>query len=267
MEKEKIRSLLKSSNIDQGLKLLQDVKNKELVEFFSSLIQERVRDIYFEGISDINLFNKGLSILKEFTPDISHLNISSCEIKSFDISDFVSLKSLNASYCYNLTNIEGLEKLKNLESLNVENSPSLHSLDVYELENLYEIVGLRTNAGMHFGGNIEAYEEDWWDHLDFLFDELELEHLFGDVGIITISEADFHENTIADFRWSGPKSINVSTREKLGFWIGDDKLDIHFSENSYIWPSTEEVTLALFTSDWTFITCFTRHRDDFSIDW
>ena len=263
MVKEKIRSLLKSSNIEQGLKLLQDVKNEELVEFFSSLIQERVREIYFEGTSDINLFNKGLSILKEFTPNIIDLDISSCEIKSFDISDFVSLKSLNASYCYNLTNIEGVEKLKNLETLNVVNTPSLHSLDVYELENIANVVGLRNKSGMHFGGNIEAMEEDWWDQLDYLFNELELDYLLGEIGIITISESDFHDNTIADFRWSGPKSINVTTREKIGLWIGEDNIDEHFSLNSYIWPSGDEATLALFTNDWTFITSFTKHRDNF----
>ncbi|MAR40181.1 MAG: hypothetical protein CMD22_05925 [Flavobacteriales bacterium] len=264
--KQKIENLLKSTNLDEGLKLLKDINNEAVIECFSSLIQERVRENYFEGISDMSQVAKGLAILKEFTPNLTSLDISLCELDSLDVSDFINLISLNASYCSNLTNIQGLENLKNLENLNVKNSPCLLNLDVYQLENLYEVVGLRTNAGMHFGGNIEAYEEDWWDHLDFLFDELELEHLFGDVGIITISEADFHDKTIADFRWSGPKSINVSTREKLGFWIGDDKLDIHFSEKSYIWPSAEEVTLALFTSDWTFITCFTRHRDDFSIE-
>ena len=71
MYKEKIESLLKSSKIDQGLNLLRDVKNEELVEFFCSLIQERVRDIYFDGISDFSIFNKGLLILKEFTPNIT----------------------------------------------------------------------------------------------------------------------------------------------------------------------------------------------------
>ena len=62
---------------------------------------------------------------------------------------------------------------------------------------------------------------------------------------------------------SGPKSINVTTRKKLGFWIGDDKLDENFSKNSYIWPSENEAALALFTSDWTFITSFTKHKDNF----
>lgn len=264
--KEKIENLLKSSNLDEGLKLLKEINNEEVTESFSSLIQERVRENYFEGISDMSQVDKGLTILKEFTPNITSLDMSLCEIDSLDVSEFINLISLDTSYCSNLTNIQGLEHLKNLENLNVINSPYLLNLDVYKLEDLYNVVGLRTNSGMHFGGNIEATEEDWWDHLDFLFDELELEHLFGDVGIITISEEDFHDKTIAHFRWSGPKSINVSTRDKLGVWIGDDKLDIHFSQNSYIWPSEEEVTLALFTSDWTFITSFTRHRDDFSIE-
>ncbi len=264
--KEKIENLLKSSNLDEGLKLLKEINNEEVTESFSSLIQERVRENYFEGISDMSQVDKGLSILKEFTPNITSLDMSLCEIDSLDVSEFINLISLDTSYCSNLTNIQGLEHLKNLENLNVINSPYLLNLDVYKLEDLYNVVGLRTNSGMHFGGNIEATEEDWWDHLDFLFDELELDHLFGDVGIITISEADFHDKTIAHFRWSGPKSIDVSTRDKLGVWIGDDKLDIHFSQNSYIWPSEEEVTLALFTSDWTFITSFTRHRDDFSIE-
>ena len=106
-------------------------------------------------------------------------------------------------------------------------------------------------------------EEDWWDQLDYLFNELELDYLLGEIGIITISESDFHDNTIADFRWSGPKSINVTTREKIGLWIGEDNIDEHFSLNSYIWPSGDEATLALFTNDSTFITSFTKHRDNF----
>ncbi|MAO71058.1 MAG: hypothetical protein CMD02_00935 [Flavobacteriales bacterium] len=262
MCKQKIENLLKSSDIERGLKLLKDIKNEEISESFSSLIQERVRELYFEGIIDNIQVNKGLSILKDFTPNITSLDISTCEIDELDVSQFISLISLNASYCYNLTNIIGLKKLKNLEFLNVKNSPSLLSLDVDELEDLPNVTGLRTNSGMHFGGNIEAMEEDWWEQLDFLFDELELDHLFGEIGIITISEEDFHDKTIADFRWSGPKSINVTTREKLGFWIGEDKLDEHFSQNSYIWPSDNESCLALFTNDWTFITSYTRHRDD-----
>ena len=98
--------------------------------------------------------------------------------------------------------------------------------------------------------------------IDYLFNELELDYLLGEIGIITISESDFHDNTIADFRWSGPKSINVTTREKIGLWIGEDNIDEHFSLDSYILvhQRMKQLLKLLFTSDWTFITSFTKHK-------
>ena len=120
--KEKIENLLKSSNLDEGLKLLKEINNEEVTESFSSLIQERVRENYFEGISDMSQVDKGLTILKEFTPNITSLDMSLCEMDSLDLSEFINLISLDTSYCSNLTNIQGLEHLKHLENLNVINS-------------------------------------------------------------------------------------------------------------------------------------------------
>lgn len=266
MKKEEIDIVLKSDNPEIAFDWLKNEEDLALIESFSVLISSAVREYYFDGISDISKITTGLEILYSLTPNLTHLDISGCEIELLDVSQFPKLKYLNASYNNCLRSIEGLDKLENLEELYVRSTPSLVNLDVSNLEDLPNIAGLRTEYGMHFGGNVAVYEEDWWDNLEYLFEELDLGHLFGSIGILTIDESDFEDGNISNFRWSGPKSIDITTCDKLAVWLGKNKLDIHFSQESYIWPSDEEVTLALFTSDWTFITSFTKHRDDFDVE-
>lgn len=267
MKKEEIEIVLKSNNPELAFEWLKNEEDLALLESFSLLIAKTVRKYYFEEMYNNNdQVAKGLDILRSLTPNLNSLDISGCEIEYLDVSQFTKLKYLNASYNNCLRSIDGLEKLENLEELYVRSTPSLVNLDVSNLEDLPNIAGLRTEYGMHFGGNISAYEEDWWDNLEYLFEELDLGHLFGSIGILTIDESDFEDGIISNFRWSGPKSIDITTCDKLAVWLGKNKLDIHFSKDSYIWPSDEEVTLALFTSDWTFITSFTKHRNDFDVE-
>ena len=124
------------------------------------------REYYFEEMYNNNdQVAKGLDILRSLTPNLNSLDISGCEIEYLDVSQFTKLKCLNASYNNCLRSIDGLEKLENLEELYVRSTPSLVNLDVSNLEDLPNIAGLRTEYGMHFGGNISVYEEDWWDIL------------------------------------------------------------------------------------------------------
>ena len=102
------------------------------------------------------------------------------------------------------------------------------------------------------------------EELDEFFDDAE--KYCEVVTILTIDESDFYDEIFSRWQCSGPKSIDLSTRDKLGIWLNKEKLECRFSEDSDIWPSQDEASVALFTSGWDFITSFKKHRNDFTID-
>ena len=62
---------------------------------------------------------------------------------------------------------------------------------------------------------------------------------------------------------SGPKYIDLSTRDKLRTWLDKEQIETLFASDSFVWPSEGEASVALFTSGWDFITSFKKHRNDF----
>jgi hypothetical protein len=79
-------------------------------------------------------------------------------------------------------------------------------------------------------------------------------------------ESDFYDEIFSRWRCSGPKSIDLSTRDKLGIWLNKERLESRFSEDSDIWPSQDEASVALFTNTWNCIASFKKHRNNFTID-
>jgi internalin A len=71
---------------------------------------------------------------------IERLSCTWCEnMYSVNLADFKALKHLELSYCDNLTEIRGLEFLKDLEYLFVNNCESLKSLQVSKLRKLIHL--------------------------------------------------------------------------------------------------------------------------------
>ena len=257
----KIEQLLQSENYENGFELLKTINDPQLNEALAGLIQNTIKEKYFEiGATAY----EGLELLRILSPNITSLDLSGSYVEELDLSKFISLQELNLSYCNELHTVKGLERLDKLTSLNCVSTSSLVDLDVYELDCLPDVIGLRTKYGMHYGGNIQASEETWWDYLDEFLNDAE--EYCGVVTILCIDESDFYDEIFSRWRCSGPKSIDLSTRDKLGIWLNKERLESRFSEDSDIWPSQDEASVALFTSGWDFITSFKKHRNDFYVD-
>ena len=262
----KIEQIINSDKLEAGIELLKTLNDPELTEALADLIQSTVKEKYFEPSysSDPPDVDEGLDLLRILSPNITSLDLSGSYVEELDLSKFISLQELNLSYCNELHTVKGLERLDKLTSLNCVSTSSLVDLDVYELELLPDVIGLRTKSGMHYGGNIQASEETWWDYLDEFLNDAE--EYCGVVTILCIDESDFYDEIFSRWRCSGPKSIDLSTRDKLGIWLNKERLESRFSEDSDIWPSQDEASVALFTSGWDFITSFKKHRNDFYVD-
>jgi hypothetical protein len=256
----KITQILQSENYENGFELLKTINDPQLNEALADLIQSTVKERYFEQDN----VDEGLDILRILSPTLTSLDLSGSYVEELDLTKFISLQELNLSYCNELHTVKGLERLDKLTSLNCVSTSSLVDLDVYELDCLPDVIGLRTKYGMHYGGNIQASEETWWDYLDEFLNDAE--EYCGVVTILCIDESDFYDEIFSRWRCSGPKSIDLSTRDKLGIWLNKERLESRFSEDSDIWPSQDEASVALFTSGWDFITSFKKHRNDFTID-
>jgi len=252
---EKIKQLLQSENYEAGFEFLKTKNDPALNDALADSIQKTVQERYFDKVDE------GLDLLRILYPNLTSLDLSCSYIKELDLSKFISLQELDLSFCDSLHTIIGLEKLDKLTSLNCSFSSSLIALDIHELELLPDVIGLRTKYGMHYGGNIQASEETWLDYLDDFLDDAD--EYCEVVTILTIDETDFYVENFSNYLFSGPKSIDLSTRDKLGIWLTGERLESRFSEDSDIWPSDDEASVALFTSGWDFIASLKKHRNDF----
>ena len=256
----KITQILQSENYENGFELLKTINDPQLNEALADLIQSTVKERYFEQDN----VDEGLDIFRILSPTLTSLDLSGSYVEELDLTKFISLQELNLSYCNELHTVKGLERLDKLTSLNCAFSSSLIDLDVYELELLPTVIGLRTKSGMHYGGNIQASEETWLEYLDEFLDDFE--KYCGGVTILTIDESDFYDDKFSNYQFSGSKYIDLSTRDKLRIWLDKEQMETIFASDSFVWPSDGEASVALFTSGWNFITSFKKHRNDFYVD-
>ena len=257
----KIEQLLQSENYENAFMLLKTINDPQLNEALAGLIQNTIKEKYFEiGATAF----EGLELLRILSPNLTSLDLSGSSDEELDLSNFFNLQKLDLSFCTELHTVIGLEKLDKLTSIDLRWAYSLIDLDVYELDCLPDVIGLRTKYGMHYGGNIQASEETWWDYLDEFLNDAE--EYCGVVTILCIDESDFYDEIFSRWQCSGPKSIDLSTRDKLGIWLNKERLESRFSEDSDIWPSQDEASVALFTNHWDFIASFKKHRNNFTID-
>ena len=166
----KIKQILQSESYEAGFELLRTKNDPALNEELSDLIQSTVKERYFEQDN----VDEGLDLLRILCPTLTNLDLSGTDVEELDLTKFISLQKLNLSYCNELQTVKGLERLDKLTSLNCAFSSSLIDLDVYELELLPDVIGLRTKSGMHYGGNIQASEETWLEYLDEFFSDVEI---------------------------------------------------------------------------------------------
>ena len=68
----KITQILQSENCEAGFELLRTKNDPALNEALSDLIQSRVRSKYFEEVSDQKEVDKGVEILTDLIPNLTH---------------------------------------------------------------------------------------------------------------------------------------------------------------------------------------------------
>jgi len=250
----KIEQLLQSENYEAGFELLKTINEPQLNEALSDLIQNTVYKKCFENQSEQKIVEEGLKILKKLLPYLNSLDMCACYMQKLDISEFVNLVSLDLSYCDSLEKIIGLEKLKNLVNLDLSYTSSLKNLDMNEMKNIEDVIGLRNIYGMVVDGKLEA---DYWEYLDeFLDNEFQqilenndenVEDYLGSNINVVIEESDFYGASFQSNRYFFKPLEDYLSKEQMECLpnVGND-----------------EVAVFLFHNGWDFITSFHRHKDD-----
>ena len=251
----KLEQVLKSDKPEAGFELLKTINKPELNEAVSDLIQSTVRSKYIEEVSDQKEVDKGLEIFEVLLPNLTSLDLSCCYMEKVDISKFTNLTSLDLSYCDCLENVDGIDKLKKLVDLDLSYTSSLKYLDIDELKNLENVIGLRNIYGMVVDGKLEA---DYWEYLDeYLDNEFQqilenndenVEDYLGSNINILIEESDFYDGSFQSNRYFFKPLENYLSKKQMKCLpnVGAD-----------------EVAVFLFHDGWDFITSFHRHKDDF----
>ncbi|SVD63409.1 uncharacterized protein METZ01_LOCUS416263, partial [marine metagenome] len=223
--------------------------------------QSTVKEKYFEPSYSLDPpgVGEGLDLLRSLIPNLTSLDLSGSYIEELDLEKFINLQELNISYCDELHTVTGLEKLDKLTSLNC--SFTSINLDVDKLELIPDIIGLRNKYGMYFGGNVQEKEEIWWEYLDeFLDNEFQqilenndenVEDYLGSNIDVVIEESDFYEVSFESNRYFFKPLEDYLSKEKMECLPNVAK---------------DEVAVFLFHDGWDFITSFTRHHNDFTVD-